>query len=130
MSGPIDIAALTIALWRTPPDDDVERYAVAVAAEYETARIPPIRKWSIERTPTGTRLIPRREGDRMSTETQQETIDRYRAALERIANMDYRGNRSPEQEIAYRALRAESGEARPNPNFIGDPRPRRDQPRP
>lgn len=28
----------------------------------------------------------------------------YRAALERIANMDYRGNRSQEQTIAYRAL--------------------------
>lgn len=30
--------------------------------------------------------------------------DRYRAALERIRDMDYRGNRSTESAIAYRAL--------------------------
>ena len=30
--------------------------------------------------------------------------DRYRDALEQISNMDYRGNRSKESEIAYRAL--------------------------
>jgi RNA polymerase-binding transcription factor DksA len=36
----------------------------------------------------------------------QQTIDRYRAALEKIANTDYRGNRSTEQEIAYRALQS------------------------
>ena len=29
----------------------------------------------------------------------------YRAALERIANQDYRGNRSTESEIAWKALK-------------------------
>lgn len=34
-------------------------------------------------------------------------VERYGKALNQIANQDYRGNRSPESEIAYSALNPE-----------------------
>ncbi len=34
----------------------------------------------------------------------RQQAQRYRQALQEIAEMDYRGNRSPESEIAFRAL--------------------------
>ena len=39
-------------------------------------------------------------------ESLQRERDRYRVALEKIANQDYRGNRSTESEIAWKALKA------------------------